>query len=277
MRTEYRNRATTTLAANYQDGVDDTITVTSATDFPSTGQFFVRLGNTPGTLLRVTAVAGAVFSIVSEAFPDDATSGQDVDLVVTRGALEAMWPVRGNPLDQSGFTWVNQGGAAVTQAAGIVYFEVPSQTTDIRMRVITAPATPYSFTIKLRTRARADSAQYAGVVLRESGTGKLMIFYGLGSSQEVQAVKFNSPTSFNSVLASVVMKGVPFVEHWLRVTDDGADIIFAASVDGENFFDYATEARTTFLTGGADQVGFFANVDGSNGEMAASIFAGDLA
>jgi hypothetical protein len=290
---KFANRPSSTVAVGYT-ATDTTLEVADASDFPSTGVFRVKLGNAAGTIFRVDSVAGDVFTGVAEEFDDDAAISDTVKICasseVARRFLqspnigEARFPTGNGAWAGPGWTlgdpttpswaWVNQGTSTIANANGISYLEIPNATTNIRSRVISAPATPYTITALFRGRfAGALSTQYGGLVFRESGTSKLYIWYVAGNSA-LQAIKFTNDTTFSAVgVVNTVLQGAGGNFHWLRYTDDGTDLRFAASIDGINFVEYGTEGRTVFLAGGPNQVGFFANGDSPGATMGLSLLS----
>jgi hypothetical protein len=85
----YVNLAETTLASGYTAG-SGTLSVTSAADFPATGNFRIRLGNGSRTLLQVTGVAGTTFTVTAEADDANGAGGDTVTAVLTAGGLDAI-------------------------------------------------------------------------------------------------------------------------------------------------------------------------------------------
>jgi hypothetical protein len=153
---------------------------------------------------------------------------------------------------------------------------VPDASSDIRERLLAAPTPPYTATMLLRSNAIGANNQYCGPCFRESGTGKLYIFYVLVDGT-IQAAKWTDNTTFDSVGA--VGTTAPIVTHdyhWLRIGDDGTDLTFALSTDGQNYFVTGSEGRTVFMAGGPDQIGFFANVDSAAGAFSMSVASFDV-
>lgn len=285
----------TTLASSYTSG-GSSISVTSATGFPTTGVFRVRLGNAGKTIYRVDSVSGTTFTGGAEANDANAAGGDSVRIVASRQVAERwvqsptageargiagvsgadfygpMWKL-GDPTVPS-WAWVNQGGSTIADANGISFLDIPNATTNIRSRVISAPATPYTITALLRARyVGALSTQYGGLVFRESSTGKLYIWYVAGNGA-LQAVKFTNDTTFSAVGAvNVAIAGAAGNFHWLRIADNGTNLLFSVSVDGLNFVEYGTEGRTVFMAGGPNQVGFFANGDSPGASMSLSVLS----
>jgi hypothetical protein len=167
--------------------------------------------------------------------------------------------------DLISWAWQNQGGASVVDAGGISFLTIPSQTTNMRSRLISAVGTPWTITTLLRVRHLAsNNTQYAGLVFRESGTGKLYIYYILANGT-IQAVKFTNDTTFSAVGAVNTAGPVNLSGHWhwLQITDDGTNLLFFYSHDGVNFIQLGSEGRTVFMAGGPNQYGIFGNVDSS--------------
>jgi hypothetical protein len=213
-------------------------------------------------------VSGTTFTGAAEA--NDANSGDTVVCTATRGAFERLLqsPTAGEARSPSGvsgadfygplwklgdptvpsWVWQNQRGASVVQTNGIVHISAPSTTTNVRSRLIAAPGTPYTMTALLRQRYRvATNTQYAGLVFRESSTGKLYMFY-VHAGGILQTVKFSNDTTFSAgPVINVALPGAAGDFHWLRVTDDNTNLRFAVSLDGVNFTEYGTEGRTALI------------------------------
>lgn len=96
----------------------------------------------------------------------------------------------------------------------------------------------------------------AGLMLRQSSTGKLIVFGPLMSSgAKLAAGKFDSPTAFNANYlespTSDLLYGMP---QWMRIRDDGTNRYFEYSYNGELWMQFHTPVGCTdFLT--PDQAG----------------------
>lgn len=159
----------------------------------------------------------------------------------------------------SGWSWVNQGTAAIDVSKGMHVLTAPAAGgLNGRQRVRTAPSTPYVITaafipgILLTTGAPST---FSGLIFRESSTGRSHIAavvspagHGLYSS------KFTNPTTFSAHYT--LLAGAPIFPSlmWMRISDDGTNRKCSYSWDGFSFQDYHSVARTDFLT--ADEVGF---------------------
>lgn len=161
------------------------------------------------------------------------------------------------------FAWVNQGGATVSATKGGIFLLAPTSGTDnLRVRIQSAPATPYTVTAAILPLFPFQDFYAAGLVFRESGTGELANF-AIASNSSVSTTsmslfvgKYNSPTSFSATYTNVDWKNYGVL--WLRIADDGANRICSVSNDGQNFLQIHTVGRTDFLT--ADQIGFYMQV-----------------
>jgi len=279
----FANKISTTVASGYTAG-SGTLVVASATGMPATGNFRIRLGNSAGSILRVTARAGTTLTVDVEQDDGNASIGDTVRIINTAAAMEALkadaiaagggggfpwWPTIVRP-DTIAWTWQNQGAASVVDANKVSFVTVPSSGTSVRSRLISAPATPYTVTALIRSNATSAGQQYCGPVFRESGTGKLYIFYLLINGT-LQATKFTNDTTFSAV-GAVNTTGPIVTADWTfyRIADNGVNLSFSISTDGQNFFALGSEGRTVFMAGGPNQIGFFANTDGSPGSFSMS-------
>jgi hypothetical protein len=173
----FTNLGETTLASGYTSG-GASITVTSASSFPTTGTFHVRLGNTGRTIYRVDSVSGAVFTGGAEFNDANASAGDTVKIVASREVAERFvespesgesalragvagideygrynWKMRRVP-DTSGWTWSNQGSASVVQGSGLLKFvgHHVSGSTSIRGLHKAIPSTPFTITVGMIPR-----------------------------------------------------------------------------------------------------------------------------
>jgi hypothetical protein len=274
----FANLAETSLASGYTSG-GASISVTSAAGFPSAGVFRVRLGNTGKTIYRVDSVSGTTFTGAAEANDANANSGDSVKIVASKAVAERFLqaPEAGEAnafgglaaadeygpiykltrLDQSGWSWVNQGGAAVTQGSGVVFLTIPTNVAEnVRGRFVAAPATPWTRTVGLNNNPILGNCAW-GFWLRESGTGKLVGTCFRTPSGDTRpllsARKYTSPTVFSS--QSEIGPIVPAAMSWFRLADNGTNITLSYSFDSVNYTTLLTETRGTFFTTGPDEIG----------------------
>lgn len=160
----------------------------------------------------------------------------------------------------SAWTWVNQGGASLTDDAGSLLLTVPTNTGDsLRTLVKAAPSTPYTITALVEVYASIGNTAFSGLVFRESATSEIVGF-GLNSSgNELRVMKWTNSTTYSADYTLTYLPlNLPAL-MWLRITDNGTNRISSISVAGGRFVTVHSVGRTDFLT--ANQVGFYLNVN----------------
>lgn len=151
------------------------------------------------------------------------------------------------------FAWRNQGAASVIQAAGSEFILAPAAAGDSwKCREITAPATPWTITVCVLVQLLNVNFQQGGLFVCD-GTKLITLAYA-GGTPGFRVDKWNSVTSISANTVQAQGPNPGFM--WLRVTDDGTDVIWYFSLDGINFFQLATAARGAWLTTGPTSVGF---------------------
>lgn len=167
------------------------------------------------------------------------------------------------------FAWVNQGGASVSTTSGGVTLIAPANSgNNMRIRKKAVPTAPYSVTIGFIPHLQ--TSQDMGLVLRASGSGNLIRWVANnngGLSWIVQ--RFNSPSSFNSTIATLSTPISPLSLAWLRITDNNTNRIFSVSYDGQTWLDALSESRTAFIT--PDEIGFFVEEAGNSVQSAMTL------
>lgn len=164
------------------------------------------------------------------------------------------------PID-SDFTWVNQGGASVVADSQKIFLRAPlGVSTNLRIRIKSAPATPYTITAAFLDANLGKNYASCGLIFRESGSGKLNTMahtvFNAGDSAALEIVKFTNPTLYSSPHYVTALPLTPVGLVWYRIADNGTNRIFSVSPDGVNWIQVFSVTRTDFLT--ADQVGFYA-------------------
>jgi len=161
------------------------------------------------------------------------------------------------------WTWVNQGTATAVDEADSIYFATQTASgNNARALVRAAPATPYVVTACFYPLLTLVNSNSVGLCFRESSTGKLVSWVwttnGAGTPSPILlAGKYASPTVYSANYQTYA-PGIWGAPIWLRIADNGTNRLMGWSTDGRHWIDYHTIGRTDFLTGGADQVGLFA-------------------
>jgi len=167
------------------------------------------------------------------------------------------------PVD-SGFSWVNQGGATLTTTYGNFLLYGPASASDsLRLRVKTAPATPYTIEAGFLVAPAKTNFWAGGVAWRASGSGSLVLAsVGSGAYANLDSTKWTNATTYSSAYTLAPDPSPGDAEVWVRIADDGVNRTISWSQDSVNWIQVHSVGRTDFIT--ADQVGFFVNNNNSN-------------
>lgn len=223
-----------------------------------------KLANAATTVNSQTCTLGSTCTIsgtVSMSSPYLTTGGS------TYGPIFALT----QPPAIGSWTWVNQNGGSANTSNGFLYMQSPQSTGDnYNLLVLSAPATPYTKTAFVNFLFQSS----VGIVFRESSSGKFVIFgfsdNGSGGTN-MATLKYTNPTTFSAVQNSRTQHQNSAPGIWLRIADDGANRVSSYSLDGINFVQFDTVARTTFLT--ADQVGVGMNNNSSTSTTSMSVLS----
>ena len=172
------------------------------------------------------------------------------------------------PPAASGFTGQNAGTATLTDDADGLLYSYAKGTTggDLNCRgfTVAAPATPWTWTIQLRAYihcgSETDTSTSATLMIggRESSTGKRTVV-SLTDYQYHSQMTFDHWAGDASYGAGVGTPTPPW-GGWhncppLRVKDDGTTLSLQLSYDGgRNWYTIYSEARTSYMAGGANQL-----------------------
>lgn len=171
--------------------------------------------------------------------------------------------------DDSAFSWVNQGTASVNSTRGSVELVLPAAIgAGHRMRVKTAPATPYTITARFLLNAVKAAGVTAYLGWRDSATGRLSgpINGGTGT---VIAQRYSDPSTFN---ANTVTLGAlrSRQELCLRIEDDGTNHKQYISDDCFAYVLLLSESRTAYLAT-PNQVWWAGDVDPATDDWTQSV------
>lgn len=130
-------------------------------------------------------------------------------------------------------TWVNQGSATVADGAtGILIASPASNAANIHARTVAAPAAPYTLKALIASGIPFLSFYGSGIGWYD-GTNKLHLLVLALSTNELYAVqKYSTPTSFNANDTTQLQPGLLVVPQWLYLVDDGTNVKFGYSQDG---------------------------------------------
>lgn len=161
------------------------------------------------------------------------------------------------PPDNASFSWVNQGSATVDTTYGGIYLEgPPNGSNSVRMRVKSAPGTPYTLTVAIQGGPLTVNYQDVGLIFRESGTSKA-IYFRLDSTGFLVSTVDASAGIVGNTYGPVGVFGVQPL-FW-RIADNGTNLLYSLSWDGQHFIQLYSASRTAYLAGGPNQIGFGVN------------------
>lgn len=191
------------------------------------------------------------------------TSDGLYDYLVTSGAWQAFYGSRAvTPPVSGNFSWVNQVSASVSAANGGLTITGPGVAgINIQAQVVSLPSAPFTIDMLIAEFTLGSGANFnGGVILRESGTGKLETF---GSNASVgintlSVTQWNSPTSFANAAKNATL-GVPFFPNgwWVRITNDNTNLKCWFSTDGTTWVEFYSEAVGAFFSVAPNQIGIY--------------------
>lgn len=175
-------------------------------------------------------------------------------------------------------TWLNQGTATRTITNGSVYLQKPNITghDDIACRVVTIPGAPVSYTLTVGysltvlSPGSGGTGGYAAVA--NSGSGKVSIAGHLSLASYSSLVAH--VTTLTSNFTAIVANAGSVIYHapvWVRIQDNGTNLLYSFSNDGINFIQYFSEANTAFMSR-ADQAGFCIMNESATTDSGMSVF-----
>lgn len=146
-----------------------------------------------------------------------------------------------SPLDDSTWSWVNQGGASSTSVGSTKMLLIPANTGDsLRCRLRSVPSPPYTITAMYLNDYYPTNYFHSGITLYASGTGRLQTFgYGYNGGMLQAVYNWISTTSYNSTPFSSQIH-TPYT--FFRIYDDGTNLTFSTSTHG---FDFSNVLYTT--------------------------------
>ena len=270
----YANGVATTLASDITTTNGTSLSVASASGFPSTGNFRVLIDS---ELLICTAVSGTTFTVIRGAEGTTAathSSGATVTHVLSRDGLRGVFSqVYGGGFRQAprvaDFAWINQETAsAIDTVAGVTLVAAKQAETDLRILKKAAPSTPYTITAVIRSVQASTNYSSVGLCFRQSSDGKIHSF-ARAAGGGWYSTKWSDASSFSADYAN--LPGAYIDPFTIRIADDGTNRICSLSPDGENFVVVHSVGRTDYLT--ADEVGVFIHIGQNSFDVIAHLLA----
>jgi hypothetical protein len=166
------------------------------------------------------------------------------------------------------FTFQNQGTASDADGTFGVTVTAPNTSSNIRFLKYTAGVSSFSsFTI--RCRGWAIEPFYDGgysncLILRNSGSGKIVIFGNYQRDSQILAQNWTNYTTFSGNIYGPFSVDMTATLQWRRIRVTGGNIIFEVSPDGENWGTFYNSVSVASFIGSIDEVGIGVMVNGTN-------------
>jgi hypothetical protein len=272
------------------DASQTTLDVADGSSFPAVGNFRVTISD---EIMVCTARSSNTLTVArgqEGTTPATHDDGSNITHNLTAGGLtrwaqdnDALWGYSGAPplgridngsgtvLTSADFTWVNQGGATVSDQNGTMFLRAPpSAGNNLRILKRTAASPPYSVIGAFEIIKFQESEESGGLLFRKNSDGKAHLFAigPNGSSPFVIAVD-NFTSNTNYVGSPLARRNCLFVGRyfWQKIEDDGTNLKFYAGFDGVEWIQAASFSRTVFMSGGPDEIGWYGNSTGSLYEL----------
>lgn len=180
-----------------------------------------------------------------------------VSVIADAAVFNSLQPIgAGTPPVFADYSWVNQGSATSNvHKNGTMTLQAPAASSGgVHALVKSLPGTPWTAVARMSFSCYNGAWQEAGLILRESGTGKLYKF-GIQMPTWNQFLYYYADATTYST--SLLVNGhwgenVPF---WWKIADNGTNLTFGISQDGEVFDQTFSHARGTHFTTGPNQIG----------------------
>ncbi len=219
--------------------------------------------STDGKVLALVSGAPAWATPSGAVHPFDATHPDAVP--ASPNAADDEFNV-GSSLDTAGtrrggataWAWVNQDVATGAYANSHLLLSalVATATANSRMMAVQAISGAFKFRCKLEMSVNASSTLEAGMVVRESSSGKVCTWKRVaGSSLNVHTA--TSATASNTSVTSLTFYS--YGPLYLEIEEDGSNRYYRYSTSGIDgtFVTVYSEAKTTFIT--TNQIGLYIN------------------
>lgn len=211
-------------------------------------------------------------NFASGASAADNSTLNSTDITILAGGPYGGVPIV-TPPPSASFAWVNQVAATASDSAFGTGFDVATagdNLDDLHCRVIAAPATPYTLTVGLTLDIQPGSAYRAGVIWRESATGKILLLgFDTSNSSDLCVENWTSATSGGSTYPAGAQlqdyTGDRWIHSpmWMRMKNDGTNLTWTWSQSGYNYQSPAmtagsgplVEPKNDFFTVGPNQIG----------------------
>jgi hypothetical protein len=176
----------------------------------------------------------------------------------------------GSSLNATRWTWINRDSTTATVANGFLTLTAPAAAgTSMNGVMQPVPGTPWTVVLKVNAMdlSPMQPAPLSALVLGDS-TNKLVVFalFFANPSAALGATvgywpSVTDATGGNPLGVTMLPSTFPW---WLKVQDDGTNLIFSYSGTGSVYTQIGAVSRTAFLSSGPTKVGVAVGSDGAN-------------
>ena len=178
------------------------------------------------------------------------------------------------------FSWVNQGTATANETNGVLTVNCPAVAGGTQeLRILKKAMTGTQFTVGVEVFAENFNNWGAGIILRESSSGKLKTWGYYNQTTAPGRGDIIKWTNANTISSSYYLSsnslwrsaGMARRVFFFRIGESGSNHLFQTSTD--NFLYYTFEgtiAKTDFLT--ADEIGLYALTSSTTKPLVARFF-----
>lgn len=243
---------------NLIEGTDVSITVADDSGSEEV-DITIAVTGSPGT---PTIFTSAYASPPGSPTDGDTWIPSDSPYTAYRVSSAWIWRYKGGAVtlpDAASLSWVNQGAAVLTVNGGALNLFAPANaTSNLRLRTKVTPAATFKLRVGLARGHWNVNFAHAGIVVRDSGTGKLVTL-GLSQGGGVFVQEYSGPTTgFVATIFDPPLAG--FVPDYLEIEETITDRIFRVGRLGFTMMTIFSHAVATYLT--TNQAGFY--VDSNN-------------
>jgi hypothetical protein len=136
---------------------------------------------------------------------------------------------------------------------------------DIRAQVESIPAGNWTATMGLSRGFPLTHFVQGGLIMRESGTSKLIFGPKWDHTNGIGVDKW---TNLTTASATYVDEAATPLDMFARIIYDGTNYTWQYSIDGEVWIQLLKKAKADFFTTAADQIGYAVNLNANAGTFA---------
>lgn len=175
------------------------------------------------------------------------------------------------------FSWVNQGGSAVSSSSlGGVYIDTVAAEAaeNVRLMQASLSAAPWKITASFYPSLPTSTLAECGILLRNSGDNALVTYgatFNDTAGLEVKGTRWTNPTTPSTTYFTSSF-GLLSMPVWFQVEDDGADRVFRISMNGVHWHNVHTVGNSDFLSA-RTHYGFYVSSRADSARAAMSLMS----